>query len=58
MLEEFLAGWEEPERSKLLCELLMLELDYVSRDGETVAPFYYASRFPDYHDVIHDVFEN
>ncbi len=27
-IEDFLFGWEEPERSKLLYELLLQELDY------------------------------
>jgi serine/threonine protein kinase len=57
-LEEFLAGWDEPERSKLLCELLLLELDFISADGETLAPQFYANRFPDHQDVIADVFSN
>ena len=55
-LEEYLVGWEEPERSKLLCELLLLELEFASSDGETLAPQFYSRRFPDHQDVIADVF--
>jgi serine/threonine-protein kinase len=56
-LEDFLCDWEEPERSKLLSELLLLELEYVGSDGRTLAPQEYVSRFPEHDDVIRDVFD-
>jgi serine/threonine-protein kinase len=56
-VEEFLVGWQEPERSKLLSELVLLELNYIGRDGRTLAPQEYVGRFPEHKDVITDVFD-
>ncbi|MEO8495171.1 MAG: serine/threonine-protein kinase [Planctomycetota bacterium] len=56
-IEELLSDWEEPERSKLLSELLLLELSYASAKGETLVPHVYEIRFPDHRNVVKDVFE-
>ncbi len=57
VIEELVSDWEEPERSKLLSELLVLELDYVNQQGETVVPQIYESRFPGHRNVVKDVFD-
>lgn len=57
VLEELLSEWEEPERSKLLSELLLIELDHASESGETVVPQLYETRFPEHSNVIRDVFD-
>ncbi|MBC8354854.1 MAG: protein kinase [Planctomycetes bacterium] len=56
-IESLLPGWEEPERSKLLSELLLLELNDSSRKGETLVSHVYESRFPDHRHVVKDVFD-
>jgi WD40 repeat protein/tRNA A-37 threonylcarbamoyl transferase component Bud32 len=45
-IDDFLLGWEEPERSALLCELILLELDYRCRRGEVCRLEEYRNRFP------------
>ncbi len=57
-LESFLAGWNEPERSKLLGELLVLELDHFAREGRGPTQAEYAARFPHHRDVINDAWES
>ena len=44
-LEEFLVNTQEPERSVLLQQLLLLELDYRRKRGENPAPEDYVPRF-------------
>jgi WD40 repeat protein len=46
-LEDFLAGWEGPERAALLAELAALDADYRRARGECPRPEDYLSRFPD-----------
>jgi tRNA A-37 threonylcarbamoyl transferase component Bud32 len=45
-IEDFLAGWEGPERSALLRELVLLDLDYRRRRGEKCRAEDYRARFP------------
>src|SRR5438093_12822537 len=45
-IEEFLADTREPERSLLLQQLLLLEIDYRRLRGEGPAAEEYGSRFP------------
>ncbi len=45
-IEDYLAGWEEPERSKLLYELLLQEGDYRLRANEPFSIEAYRPRFP------------
>src|SRR5262245_8492926 len=45
-LEEYLADAREPERSLLLHQLLLLEIDYRRLRGESPAAAEYESRFP------------
>ena len=56
-IEELLLEWEEPERSKLLSELLLIELTFASKKGETLVPHVYEGRFPDHRQVVKDIFE-
>ncbi len=56
-IEEFLADVPEPERAILLHELLVLELGYRRRAGETPTPADYLGRFPDHPTVIHHALE-
>src|SRR5437868_5578 len=45
-IEAFLADTSEPERSMLVQQLLLLEIEYRRLRGETPAPDEYGSRFP------------
>src|SRR5260370_34801873 len=45
-IEEFLADTSEPERSVLLRQMLLLEIDYRQLRGGVPAPDDYGSRFP------------
>lgn len=56
-IEDLLTGWDEPERSKLLSELLLIELEYASQRGETLGPSMFESRFPEHRQVVKDVFD-
>jgi formylglycine-generating enzyme required for sulfatase activity/serine/threonine protein kinase len=55
-IESLLVDTPEPERSALLRELLLLDLDYRSRGGQTPAPEEYQARFPDDSELLADVF--
>jgi serine/threonine-protein kinase len=57
VIEELLLEWEEPERSKLLSELLLIELSYASEKGETLVSHVFEGRFPEHRQVVKDVFE-
>ena len=46
-IEDFLGGWEGPERSALLRELLPLDAYYRRGAGETCRPEDYQTRFPE-----------
>jgi RNA polymerase sigma factor (sigma-70 family) len=46
-LEDYLAGAPEPQRTELLHELILLEVEYGRRQGEPPQPDRYLSRFPD-----------
>jgi serine/threonine protein kinase len=56
-IEDFVRGWEEPERSKLLSELMLLEIEYRDQEGERPVPEQYERRFPNDPTVITEVFE-
>ncbi|MBI3468791.1 MAG: hypothetical protein HY000_37790 [Planctomycetes bacterium] len=53
----FLADVQEPERCVLLRELLLLDIDYRRRSGETPAIADYLARFPDHEELIRSVFQ-
>jgi serine/threonine protein kinase/WD40 repeat protein len=46
-IEECLLGWDGPERTALLCELLGLEIHYRQQGGEVCTIAEYRQRFPD-----------
>jgi serine/threonine-protein kinase len=46
-LEDYLSGWEGPERAALLRELVPLEADYRAARGEAPTATQYLARFPD-----------
>jgi WD40 repeat protein len=46
-LEDFLAGWQGPERLALLRELVLLETHYRHAAGEVCRPEHYQARFPE-----------
>ena len=54
-IEQYHAGWEEPERSKLIFELIRLEIQYAH--GERRSRDDYLNRFPDHRDVVRDAFD-
>jgi serine/threonine protein kinase len=56
-IEQLLVGWDEPERSKLLSELLLIELVNVGAKGQTLTPQIYQQRFPEHRHVVTDVFD-
>src|SRR3954470_12738543 len=51
-VEEYLGDTPEPERSALLRELLILDLDYRRRRGQRPTPEEYRVRFPEYRELI------
>ncbi len=54
-IEPYLTADVSPiERDVLLAELVVLEVDYRRRRGETPTKQEYLDRFPDHHPVIHD----
>src|SRR5262249_51703490 len=55
-IEDYLGEVSEPERSRLLRELLALELAYRRLNGETLTPEAYLHRFPDYAELVQGVF--
>lgn len=56
MVEQFLGTTPEPERTRLLQELLLLEVEYRVRLGERPSPADYLPRFPDQAGVIEAAF--
>jgi serine/threonine-protein kinase len=55
-IESYLEGWEEPERSKLLYELLLLEIEHRFGCGEIPRRSEYEKRFPVSQRVVEEVF--
>jgi tRNA A-37 threonylcarbamoyl transferase component Bud32 len=55
-IEDYLDGWEEPERSKLLYELMSLEIGYRKQRGEHPSQDEHASRFSDSQRVVQEVY--
>jgi WD40 repeat protein/tRNA A-37 threonylcarbamoyl transferase component Bud32 len=56
-VEQYLADVAEPERSALLRELLLLDVDYRHRRGEGPTPEEYRDRFPQDAAIIEEIFE-
>jgi tRNA A-37 threonylcarbamoyl transferase component Bud32 len=56
-IEDYLDGWDEPERSKLLYELLSLEVDHRRERGEQPSRQEHATRFADSRHVVDEVFQ-
>lgn len=56
-IEEYLSDTHGRERSKLLFELLVLELDYRHRSGETPSAPDYHPRFPDNSAIVEAAFD-
>ena len=54
-IERSLADVGEPARSPLLRWLLLLELDYRRRSGQTPTPEEYQVRFPDHTTIVAEV---
>ena len=54
-IEDYLAGWEEPERSKLLYELMNLEIRHRQQRGERPSLDEYQIRFADSPQVVQEV---
>jgi len=55
-IEEFLGNASGPERSALITELLLLDLDYRQRGREIPTADEYQTRFPEHGDLIEAVF--
>jgi len=55
-IEQFLGDEPEPARSMLFRHLLTLELDYLGRSDRTAERAAYCERFPEYTDVVQQVF--
>jgi len=53
-IESVVAGWEEPEKSKLLYELLLIEMQLRHTGDESAMQQKYGERFPDHGPVISD----
>jgi serine/threonine protein kinase len=56
--EEFLQPVDEPARTRLLRELILVEVEYRRRAGENPARSEYAERFPEQLEAIGEVFDN
>jgi tetratricopeptide (TPR) repeat protein/tRNA A-37 threonylcarbamoyl transferase component Bud32 len=56
-IEEYLGSAQGPERTELLRELLLLELDYRNHSDEHPTPDEYQARFPQDSQLVSDVFE-
>ncbi len=54
-IEDYLAGWEEPERSRLLYELINLEIRHRQQHGERPSLDEYRTRFADSPRVVQEV---
>ncbi|MBW3600074.1 MAG: serine/threonine protein kinase, partial [Planctomycetes bacterium] len=55
-IEQHLAGWEEPERSKLLYELLRLEIDWSRVRGQERSLHAFVERFPEHAEIVEEAF--
>jgi len=55
-IERYVANWDEPERSKLMCELLRLEIRYADLLGKFCTKEEYQARFPDHREVVDEAF--
>jgi serine/threonine-protein kinase len=56
-IEHFLAGWDEPERSKLLYELLCLEIQHRYAHGQPYSRDDYLARFADHREVVDEALQ-
>jgi serine/threonine protein kinase/Tfp pilus assembly protein PilF len=57
-IEVYLAGVDEPDRSILLRELLALELEYSTRQGEEPTPQEFEHLFPQHRELIRQAFDD
>src|SRR6516165_3429134 len=57
-IEVYLAGVDEPDRSILLRELLALELEYSTRQGEEPTPQEFEHLFPQHQEIIRRAFDD
>jgi serine/threonine protein kinase/Tfp pilus assembly protein PilF len=57
-IEHYIADSDEPERSVLLRELLALELEYSTKQGEQPTPQDYEHLFPQHQEVIRQAFRD
>ena len=55
-IEDLIAGWNEPERSKLLEHLLAVEFDFRRSRQEELSETEFVQRFPEHTDVVRSVF--
>src|SRR5262249_42566708 len=55
-IEVYLAGADEPERAILLRELLALELEYSTKQGEEPTPQEFEHLFPQHRELIQEAF--
>ncbi|MEK6238041.1 MAG: protein kinase [Planctomycetales bacterium] len=55
-VEDYLKNCEEPDRSMLLRELLLVEFEHRRRQGESVAPDEYRRRFPNHSQIVNQAF--
>jgi hypothetical protein len=55
-IEDYLTGLAEPRRTKLLGELLRVELDYRRRAGESPTVAEYERRFPEHLEIVRRAF--
>jgi serine/threonine protein kinase/Tfp pilus assembly protein PilF len=57
-IEVYLAGVDEPERAILLRELLALELEYSTKQGEGPTPQEFEHLFPQHQEIIRQAFDD
>ncbi len=57
-MADYIQGWEEPERSRLLCELIGIEIAVRQDSGKSVQPQEFLDEFPDDQTVVNEAFSN
>jgi len=55
-IDRLVEGWEEPERSRLLCELIEIDIRAKRAMNHSVSPDLYFQTFPDDHAAIQEAF--
>lgn len=56
-IEALIEGWDEPERSKLLFELIRAEIGHLSKSGDVPSKQHYLERFPDNRQAVNELFQ-